>query len=98
MSDLINEDDTSIVVKPEVIHKRTSNQKSIKNSPNSKKSSNTNKNHHHHSNKTIQLDTQSLASVNVNIPDPVLPPTKSITVQTDEALDLNLADFEIPNR
>ena len=98
LSDLINEDDTSIVVKPEVIQKRTSNQKSIKNSPNSKKSSNTNKNHHHHSNKTIQLDTQSLASVNVNIPDPVLPPTKSITVQTDEALDLNLADFEIPNR
>ena len=101
LSDLINEDDTSIVVKPEVIQKRT-NHKSIKNSPNSKKSSNTNKNNqhskHHSSNKTIQLDTQSLASVNVNIPDPVLPPTKSITVQTDEALDLNLADFEIPNR
>ena len=43
------------------------------------------------------LETSSLASVNVNIPDPVLPPTKSITVQTDE-VDLNLITKSDPLR
>ena len=42
------------------------------------------------SNKNIQLETASLASIDVNIPEPVLPPTKSITVQTDE-VDLDSA-------
>ena len=42
------------------------------------------------SNNDIQIETASLASVNVNVPDPILPPTsKSITVQTDE-VDLSL--------
>ena len=41
-----------------------------------------------HRKKQIQLETASLASVDVNVPDPILPPTKSITVQTDE-VDLN---------
>lgn len=35
-----------------------------------------------------ELETASLASVSVNVPEPILPPTKSITVQTDE-VDLN---------
>ena len=96
LSDLINEDDT-LVVKPEVTHKNTNIiKKSRKHQQNT-----TNQNHHKTttSNKNIpNLDTESLASVNVNIPEPVLPPTKSITVQTDEALDLNLEDFGISNR
>ena len=96
LSDLINEDDT-LVVKPEVTHKNTNIiKKSRKQQQNT-----TNQNHHKTttSNKNIpNLDTESLASVNVNIPEPVLPPTKSITVQTDEALDLNLEDFGISNR
>ena len=98
LSDLINEDDT-LVVKPEVIHKNTNIiKKSRKHNQNT-----SNQNHHKTttSNRNIQiqeLDTESLASSNVNIPDPILPPTKSITVQTDEALDLNLADFGISNR
>ena len=96
LSDLINEDDT-LVVKPEVIHKNTNIIKK------SRKHQNSNQNHHKTttSNRNIQiqeLDTESLASSNVNILDPVLPPTKSITVQTDEALDLNLTDFGISNR
>ena len=42
-------------------------------------------------NTNFHLETASLASVNVNVPDPILPPTKSITVQTDEDLeDLSL--------
>ena len=44
------------------------------------------------SNNEIQIETASLASVNVNVPDPILPPTKSITVQTDE-VDLSLQDL-----
>ena len=96
LSDLINEDDT-LVVKPEVTHKNTNIIKK------SRKHQNSNQNHHKTttSNRNIQiqeLDTESLASSNVNIPDPILPPTKSITVQTDEALDLNLEDFGISNR
>ena len=91
LSDLINEDDDStVVVKPDVIQK---NQPRIIKNSQKRQTNTTNHNNHTTSNKNIHLDTLSLASVNVNIPDPVLPPTKSITVQTDEALDLNLADF-----
>ena len=52
------------------------------------------KNLHHFSssNNEIQIETASLASINVNVPDPILPPTKSITVQTDE-VDLSLQDL-----
>ena len=48
-------------------------------------------------NKKLNLETTSLASVNVNVPDPILPPTKSITVQTDE-VDLNLITKSDPLR
>lgn len=41
-----------------------------------------------------QIETASVASVDVNVPDPVLPPTKSITVQTDE-VDLNLVGNKV---
>ena len=105
LSDLINEDD-EIVVKPQVIQRSSGGKiqsNSSKNTTSKTTTTQQSSNQNHHSNKTTirnhgQLDTESLASVNVNIPHPVLPPTKSITVQTDEALDLNLADFEIPNR
>lgn len=46
------------------------------------------------SRKIQQVETASLASVDVNVPDPVLPPTKSITVQTDE-VDLNLVGNKV---
>ena len=77
LSDLINEDEVVLdhhVVKPEVI-KRAANRKTVDNFVDNAAA--------------IQLETASLASVNVCVPEPVLPPTKSITVQTDE-VDLNL--------
>ena len=52
---------------------------------------------HLHNHVSNNVETASLASVNVNIPDPVLPPTKSITVQTDE-VDLNLITKSDPLR
>ena len=53
--------------------------------------------HQLHNHVSNNVETASLASVNVNIPDPVLPPTKSITVQTDE-VDLNLITKSDPLR
>ena len=53
---------------------------------------------HLHNHVSNNVETASLASVNVNIPDPVLPlATKSITVQTDE-VDLNLITKSDPLR
>eukprot|EP00093_Oithona_nana_P002610 02610.XXX_87567_84192_1 [CDS] Oithona nana genome sequencing. len=57
-----------------------------------------NKKHYQNNHVSNNLETSSLASVNVNIPDPVLPlATKSITVQTDE-VDLNLITKSDPLR
>lgn len=57
-----------------------------------------NKKHYQNNHVSNNLETSSLASVNVNIPDPILPlATKSITVQTDE-VDLNLITKSDPLR
>ncbi len=54
-------------------------------------SRNRNKNSRNNNNKVVEVETASVLSVNVNVPEPVLPPTKSITVQT-EAVSLDFED------
>ena len=67
LSDLLDDvNEDEEIVKPEVIPKKRLNKRSSENN----------------STNNFQLETASLASVNVNVPDPILPPTKSITVQT----------------
>ena len=80
LSDLINEDDNEAIV---VIPSKSSIIKKLE----SKRQV------PHRANNFHQLDTASVASFDVNVPEPILPPTKSITVQTDE-VDLSLVVAE----
>ena len=102
LSDLLDDvDEDEEIVKPSVIiHKKKSRKKPSSNNISTGNGINNSFEKQQQQNTTkafADLETTSLASVNVNVPDPILPPalsTKSITVQTDE-VDLSL---EIQNQ